>query len=229
MIKKKSLAVLRFIPMIGLGILCMMPMSCSKEEEEPTYIGYVNGHEYVDLGLPSGTKWATCNVGATSPEDAGGYFAWGETSAKSSYILDTYAHYNSSSYEYLDIGTDIAGTSYDVAHVRWGGTWQMPTFEQFNELINKCTSQKTTINGIKGLEFFGANGASIFIPTTGYYWEGHEIIYKNEGAYLWLATQTPDKVKEALYGGYINYGSERIPVTNSFFRYKGLAVRPVTK
>ena len=106
-----------------------------------------NHHPHaIDLGLPSGTKWACCNVGATAPEDYGGYYAWGETSEKSDYD-DGYAYWQDKngdgwmdSGECTNIGSDIAGTQYDVAYIRMGSSWRMPNAEQINELINNCTS-----------------------------------------------------------------------------------------
>ncbi|MBO4315774.1 MAG: hypothetical protein J5867_07425, partial [Prevotella sp.] len=95
-----------------------------------TYIlGQDNGgqvtHQAVDLGLPSKTKWASCNVGATKPEEYGGYYAWGETEEKEVYDESTYKYYQND--EYVNLGSDISGTEYDVAHVKWGGNWRMPT------------------------------------------------------------------------------------------------------
>ena len=107
--------------------------------------GAENGHDYVDLGLPSGTKWATCNVGASKPQDYGNYYAWGEVTTKSTYNWSTYLDGNMSSSsdcgtskDALNGVTDIAGTQYDAAKVNWGGKWRMPTREQQDELRNKC-------------------------------------------------------------------------------------------
>ena len=87
-----------------------------------------NHHPHlIDLGLPSGTKWACCNVGADTPEAYGGYYAWGETEEKSTYSWSNYIHCNGSRETVHDIGSDIAGTEYDVAHVKWGGSWVMPS------------------------------------------------------------------------------------------------------
>lgn len=124
--------------------------------------GVLNGHEWVDLGLPSGTKWATCNVGASSEINYGYYYAWGETSTKTTYNEDTYDYYGSYS-----IPSDISETSYDVAHIQWGSTWRMPTFTEIKELVNKCTFVWTTISGIKGAKFIGPNGNYIFLPAGG--------------------------------------------------------------
>ena len=106
----------------------------------------------IDLGLPSGTKWACCNVGATVPEGYGGYYSWGETEEKDSYDKNNYLHYDVSAGEYMDIGQYICGTDYDVAHVRWGESWQMPMYEQIKELASlfeKIKSLNLDIDKIK--------------------------------------------------------------------------------
>lgn len=89
----------------------------------------------VDLGLPSGTRWANVNIGASSPEEYGDYYAWGETEEKSDYSKNTYLYWNEQYNTGDDIGEDISGTQYDVAHVKWGGIWKMPTLAQIKELI----------------------------------------------------------------------------------------------
>ena len=134
-----------------------------------------NHHPHkVDLGLPSGTLWSCCNVDTDRPEkqsptNYGGYYAWGETKTKNAYNLKNYIHYDGSkeiiSY---DIGTDIAGTEYDVAHVEWKGDWQMPTKEQFKELIANCTYEWADEKGINGGKFTSkTNGNIIFLPAGG--------------------------------------------------------------
>ena len=128
-----------------------------------------NNHPHmIDLGLPSGTKWACCNVGATAPEGYGDYFAWGETQPKDVYDWDTYlyGYYNDDGdfSNLVNIGTDIAGTDYDAATTNWGDSWQMPTADKYEELINNCTSEFTTQNGVKGFIFTGPNGFTIFLP-----------------------------------------------------------------
>ena len=110
-----------------------------------------NHPHLIDLGLPSGTKWACCNVGATQPEEYGGYYAWGETEEKEVYSEDTYKYYQNGSY--VNIGSDISGTEYDVAHVNWGSDWVMPTHDEQMELLNNCTSEWTTLNGVNGRKF----------------------------------------------------------------------------
>ena len=107
--------------------------------------GTESGHDYVDLGLTSGTRWATANVGAKTPQDYGNYYAWGETTTKETYNWSTYLDGNISSVS--DCGTDkdalkgvtdIAGTQYDAAKANWGGKWRMPTYDQQTELRNQC-------------------------------------------------------------------------------------------
>ena len=128
----------------------------------------------VDLGLPSGTKWASYNVGATKPEEYGGYYAWGETEEKEVYYESNYEYYKYGSY--VDLGHDIGGTEYDVAHVKWGGNWVMPTFDDIAELDYYCTHEWTTLNGVNGCKFTSKiNGNSIFLPAAGRR-EGGELI-----------------------------------------------------
>lgn len=116
---------------------------------------------WVDLGLPSGILWAKYNVGATSPEEYGGYYAWGETEQKEYYIDENYNWYF--------IGEEISGTSYDVAHVKWGDGARMPTYEEVLELIHNCNFKCDTYNGGKGNYVIGPNGNNIFLPLAGYY------------------------------------------------------------
>ena len=140
--------------------------------------GTHNGHEYVDLGLPSGIKWATCSVGAESPEDYGDYFAWGETSPKSKYTWDTYK-YSRGSWDELTKYCDDSDCGYngytdskttldlidDAARANWGGIWRMPTINEYKELITYCTFNWTSLNGVKGYKVTSvSNGNSIFLP-----------------------------------------------------------------
>ena len=143
-----------------------------------------SNHEYVDLGLTSKTLWATCNVGASSPEGYGNYYAWGETKTKSTYNWTTYQYCSGTSSSVVDLGNSIAGTSYDAATVNWGSGWVMPTVVQINELVNQCSFSLATVNGVKGLRLTGPNGKSIFFPMSGY--KVDATLYKaGEQAYLW--------------------------------------------
>ncbi len=122
----------------------------------------------VDLGLPSGLKWAGWNIGASSPEDAGDYFAWGEVNTKNDYTLSTYLHYNESTGIYTDLGANITETKYDVARQKWGGSWRMPTLKEFRELIDNCTWTWINYkNSIYGYKVKGPNGNAIFLPASG--------------------------------------------------------------
>lgn len=180
-------------------------------------------HQAIDLGLPSGTKWASCNVGANKPEEYGDYYAWGETTTKKEYTKENYRYYKN--WEYVNIGDDISGTQYDVAHVKWGGKWQMPTQEQIKELFDNCKYEWTTLNGVKGEKFTGPNGGSIFFPAAGLRWNG-DLSDAGEFGYYWSSTQTPDVSASAynldFYSGvaYWYYGG---------YRGYGLSVRPVVR
>ena len=141
--------------------------------------GMDNGHRYIDLGLPSGTKWADCNIGAKTRTNYGYYYAWGETSRKTKYDWDTYK-YGSDRNELTKYCTDSEygedgftddkeelDLSDDVAHKLWGGKWRIPSDEQFYELIEYTKHRWTKINGVKGMLFTGRNGHSIFLPAGG--------------------------------------------------------------
>ena len=142
--------------MTMLFALSMGLTSCNPNDEGTT-------HEAVDLGLS--VKWATCNIGASAPEQSGDYYAWGELSEKDLYTQETYKFYKDGKYE--NIGENISGTEYDVVRKKWGDGWRMPTMEEFEELLNNCTWEWTSINGVNGYKVSG-NGNSIFLPTTGW-------------------------------------------------------------
>lgn len=166
-----------------------------------------DSHEYVDLGLPSGTLWATCNVGAATPEGYGDYFAWGETQPKNCYDWSTYKYCNGGNSNQLTKYCDYPYSGYngftdnltvlqsgdDAATVNWGSGWRTPTKEQWQELIDNTTSAWTTQNDVYGLVFYG-NGQSFFLPATGYNWDGDLYNVGILGHY-WsssLYTDTPD-------------------------------------
>ena len=142
--------------LIGGGAYFVLDANKENKEEE-SLTGTHNGHEWVDLGLPSGLKWATCNVGADSPEEYGDYYAWGETETSKTYPLSDCSTLNQ------NIG-DIKGTNRDVAHVKWCGNWRMPTKAEFQELVDECDWDWMTRNGKEGYKVTGPNGNSIFLP-----------------------------------------------------------------
>lgn len=164
------------------------------EEPEPD-------HEWVDLGLPSGTLWATCNIGASAPEEFGDYFAWGETEPKEEYTWETYKwckgsnktmtkYCTKNSYGAIDNKTEL-DVEDDAAHVNWGPSWCMPTEDQIQELMSHCSHEKTTVNGVNGLLVTGPNGNSIFLPAAGCI-EG--CVHQEAGLYgdYWSRTLYPD-------------------------------------
>ena len=194
-----------------------------------------NGHEYVDLGLPSGIKWATCNVGATKPGEYGDYYAWGETHEKYEYSLITYKWCNGSytpmtKYCTVDNKT-VLDPEDDVAHVEWGGSWRMPTLDEQIELLNKCTWTWTTQNGRDGYEVTGPNGNSIFLPAAGYryglYGAGTTLHNSGSNGYYWSSSLS----ESYSFARYLHIDGD----LNSFghliseYRYYGLSVRPVSK
>ena len=178
----------------------------------------IGGYDYVDLGLPSGLKWATCNIGASSPEEYGNYYAWGETEPKS-----TYTEYNSITYG-EQMG-DISGDpEYDAATANWGSTWRMPTEEECEELVDECTWQWTTQNGVNGYKVIGPNGNHIFLPAAGYR-DGSSLSIAGESGSYWSSTpDSDDDYAFNLYFDSSNYGVYYY--TN---RYYGRSVRPVSE
>lgn len=170
---------------------------CSNDDEpkpvvdnEQTTIPNTVSPQAVDLGLPSGTKWCDRNVGASSPQDYGGYFAWGETVEKKNYTLNNYAYFKTLPYSengWISIGNDISGTEYDVAHVRMGAPWRMPTVEQIEELYKYCTVEWLG----KGIRLTGPNGGQIFLPMAGYRYNGETFESETNGNY-WSSSLYPN-------------------------------------
>ena len=183
----------------------------------------------VDLGLPSGTIWAGWNVGASSPEEYGGYYAWGETEEKSDYDYDTYRYYVDSDGDgykdsFANIGSNISGTRYDVTRQKWGGSWRMPTKTEFDELTSKCTWTWYQYKGVWGQKVTGPNGNSIFLPAAGYR-TGTSLSYDGSNGYYRSASLGEDS-----YGYYAwsLFFSRGYYYSNDYYlRRSGLSVRPV--
>ena len=203
------------------------------EPSAPTYEQH-NGHDYVDLGLPSGTKWATCNVGATTPEGRGNYYAWGETTIKTYYLWSNYhlsdqsgtsltkycndSHYGNNGY------TDnliVLEAMDDVASVEWGGNWRMPTMEEMNELMNNCVDCYEP----SGYKFTGPNGNSIFLPMSGYK-DNRSVLNGIDEGYYWCSSLDLDQPKSAWYMLIIRAYRNHL---GGMERYYGMPVRPVWK
>ena len=190
-----------------------------------------NHPHLIDLGLPSGTKWACCNVdddhSKQSPTNYGGYYAWGETTEKDYYDWSTYIYCNGSYDTCHGLGSDIAGTQYDVAHVKWGGSWVMPSFDQIKELLDNCSSEWTTLNGVNGRRFTGNNGGVIFLPAAGYR-DVESLLGAGSFCYYWLSTQNPS-YSYSYYAYQLYCYSGDVGWINSGSRHDGYTVRPVSK
>ena len=201
----------------------------------PTF-GLHNGHEWVDLGLPSGTKWAACNVGAKDREDYGDYFAWGETTTKEIYNWSTYIYCNGS-YNTLTkycnearFGNNgftdhltVLDAIDDAATANWGDGWRIPTNKEMRELYLRCTYVWTTCNGVNGLKFTGPNGNSIFLPAAGIRNESNLELSGTDGAY-WTKSLTTNMSCCSWYLCYVSYSCY---TDDGLFRWAGVPVRPV--
>lgn len=208
----------------------------------------VTTHEAIDLGLTSGLKWATCNVGANAPEEYGDYFAWGETEPYYSsqdpltwkegktagYYWSSYKWCNGSSNTQTKYCTDssygtvdnktVLDPEDDAAAVNWGGTWRMPTDAEWTELRTECTWTWTTQNGVNGRLVTGPNGNSIFLPAAGYRYNTDLILAGSVG-YCWsssLNTFSPGRAYYVCFHSGNVYGG-------SGYRCNGWSVRPVTE
>ena len=154
-------------------------------EKKELLTGVHNGHEWIDLGLS--VKWATCNIGASTPWEYGDFFAWGEVKSKTFFSEDNYSESNL-------IG-DIDGSSYDAAHVIWGGAWRLPKSEEFEELIEKCNFKWSSFHNKNGWTVTGPNGKKIFFPAAGYAREKLSQNSDNWGSYLSSSTDENDDSK----------------------------------
>ena len=197
----------------------MSTTSTSSTSSSPA-TGTIADHDYVDLALPSGIKWATTNVGANSPEEYGDYYAWGETSTKESY--DTI---NCSTWR-KDV-SDIGGTSRDVARIEWGSPWRMPTEAEFDELFDwhNCTCAWTIQYGHEGYKVTSIrNGNSIFLPAAGWR-NGTSLNIAGQYGYYWSSTPYGGDTRNAcIFNFYSNYHY-------TFWNYRsfGHTVRPVAE
>ena len=184
---------------------------------------YPSDLQYVDLGLPSGTKWATCNVGASKPEEYGDYFAWGEVTPKATYSWDNYkwgTENNLTKYNAKDNKT-ILEPSDDAAIYNWGSNWRMPTDAEMSELRAHTTWQWTSINGVNGLKLTGPNGNSIFLPAAGYIAENKDNI--NVLGYYYCGEIYGNVLTDAYATGFGDSGY----YYDCGARWVGRSVRPV--
>jgi hypothetical protein len=190
---------------------------------------------YVDLGLPSGLLWATCNVGADNPDDYGDYFAWGETQPKDTYNWSTYQYCNgsyntltkycsNSSFGYNGFTDDLTTLlpEDDAATANWGSHWRMPTEEEWQELYRNTTNTWTTQNGVNGRLFTASNGNSLFLPAAGYRTDSSLYLAGSYG-YYWSSSLDTDYPSGAWLFGFLS-GNYRM---YNGGRYGGQSVRPV--
>jgi hypothetical protein len=175
--------------------------------------------DYVDLGLPSGTLWATCNLGATKPTEFGSRYAWGETTSKSTFSTSNYAYYNSSTDSYTDIGTDISGTGYDAATVNLGKDWRMPSKTEMAELYSKCTWQWTQVDGVNGYMVTGPNGNSLFFP--------HNAIFLSYTPFWTSSNNGSSNGSAAVWAYFTSSSNSWMDATSGIPRYYGFYIRPV--
>ena len=203
--------------------------------------GMIDGYDFVDLGLPSGTLWAKYNVGTYSPSDPGDFFAWGETSWKTDYSWETYKHCEGSATTitrycpnsrfgyngFTDSLTELLPED-DAATKQWGSSWQMPSKEQFEELLdsNYTTTEWTTMNDVNGLKVTGKTGGqSIFLPVSGYY-DGTSLQYANDGGFYW--SRSLGTSNSSIYGFNLLFYSPGSFEMQENYRCSGRSVRPVS-
>ena len=214
---------------IALPFVFISSCSDDKDKDEPVT---PDNHEYVDLGLPSGTLWATCNVGADSPEDMGDYFAWGETAPKEVYDMANYKWYDSAGdkltkyctddkYGTVDYRTELLPED-DAAYVNWGPSWRMPTLDQQQELIDRCTWQWVEKNGVYGRLVTGPNGNTLFFPAADYRGDSTLNNVRSSGAY-WSRT-LDSGYPSGLY--FLNFDWESVYLFSHICSH-GFTVRPV--
>ena len=181
----------------------------------------------VDLGLS--VYWAKCNIGADSPEQYGDYYAWGETETKDNYSWETYKWCNNGDYDNLTkYGTvdnkTVLDLEDDVAHLKLGGKWRMPTDEEFTELRTNCTWTWTTENDVNGYKVTAPNGNSIFLPAAGG-WNESSLYLEGSLGYYWSSSLNSDSPSIAwrifFSSGTVHRGD--------YVRYYGFSVRPVTE
>lgn len=216
-------------------------MNSDYYDEPCASTGSIQGHEFVDLGLS--VNWAACNIGANSQGEKGEYYAWGEIMTKNNYIWGNYkwcdgdfqylTKYYRNGYGVMD--NIVLSSSDDVATVKWGDKWRLPTKEEIDELCNRCTWRKTTMRGVLGYIVTGPNGNSIFLPdagvmerplgTTSMYYDKSEF---NDGIGHYWSSTVNDRFCTSSYVLRFcsRYDWYRI---ESWSRVEGCSVRPVTK
>ncbi len=239
--------ILNMMPMkaihLLLSALLFFPLVTSAQSDdkpikapEPVISGVIDGHEYADLGLPSGTLWATCNVGAETPTETGILVSWGELEPKDEYIWETYKYFEefvlneNGFYDVIctDIGQDICATEYDAACKHWGSKWRMPNYDEIKELRRNCWWLLVEEEGVLGFRFYGPNTNSIFMPIYVGYNIGEDELYYND-AFYWSGSEfenNNESEKSKTRAWMFFFDRSGVSVINSP-KWAGLAIRPV--
>ena len=239
---RTKLISLSLVLLMGMSVWAQEPVTvsvyedCSKngKTEDIRPSGEENGHTWVNLGLS--VRWASCNIGATAPEDYGNYYAWGETETKADYSWATYKHANGAENKLTKYCTDASYGNNgftddkttlepedDAATVNWGEEWRMPTDAEWTELREQCTWTWTTLNGVYGCQVTSKiNSNSIFLPAAGYRKYTNLRDAGSNGNY-WSSSLDEDY---PFYAWRVGFGSDGV-IRNSSYRYYGRSVRPV--
>lgn len=192
-----------------------------------------NGYDYIDLGLPSGTLWATCNVGAKKPSEYGFYFQWGDTVGYTKDQVGKDKQFNWDDYKFSINGSFLDFSKYttygatleledDAAHINMGGDWHIPTPNQFQELLDNTTSAWTESDGVSGMKFTSKNGKSIFIPAAGNAWDG-SINSSGSNGYVWTSIVSINYVLSGQHLLFKSGGAYLISISRGY----GFSVRGV--
>ena len=207
---------------LAASFLCATTSSCGDDDDAVSVSvssadGTIDGYEYVDLGLS--VVWATHNVGTNTENGYGTYYAWGETSSKTSYTEGNCATYG-------EVIKDYSGDDeYDVATKRWSDAWRTPTEDEMDELVDKCTWTWASLDGVNGFHVEGPSGKSIFLPAAGVK-DTTTIYRKGEACFYWTSTGSSLKVLSYYASGILaDEEGVELGVTD---RYHGSSVRPVS-
>lgn len=229
---------MKFTRVIAALMTAVIFAAGCRPEDEPNNdggSGTYNGHDYVDLGLPSGTLWATCNMGANAPEEYGDYYAWGDTTTKAIYDWNSYQYCNGD-YDQLIKYCNYSDYGYngftdtltmlqlmdDAATANWGEGWCFPTADQWRELRDNTICIWTTQNDVNGCLFTAMNGAFIFLPAAGGRFDDVLDSAGNQGRY-WSSSFNSD-VSYYAKGFYLNSYNYDL---GDYYRFLGFSVRPV--
>lgn len=215
---------MRYLKQFILTTILFLTGSISFAQDNLPVSGQIAGHDYIDLGLPSGTLWATYNVGATKPEQYGYYFAWGETEPKEVYGWSTYKWGDDEMTKYYDGGGLMTLLPEDdAATANWGSKWRMPTNEEQRELVDECQYQMTEVNDVYGVKFTGKNGNSVFFPAAGFR-NGSDVDSEENYGYYWSSSLHEEA---ELAARYLDFSVDYVRWNSGIYRSNGFNVRAV--